>query len=144
MFQLALSSRALTNGVLKFTRRCVASRKNQLGGIGMVASSTINSNSQNTRCNNSHHLYTTKPDYVNYETWHRANYEGPHDNDSDRGIIPPAEFYVAKGNRNGHNNVAASHSSRKTMPLTQVEIPRTSVVMELTDRGGALHDVLKY
>ena len=78
----------------------------------------------NARC------LSSSPDYLNYETWHRGNYEhhgkvlhnGHHLNDNGR--------YA--------NHFQGNHLGKPT------ELPRTSVLMELSDRVGALHDVLKY
>ena len=75
-----------------------------------------------TRC------LSSSPDYLNYETWHRDNYEHQHLN-------------------NGSNHYNHSLGIQHGVSLNQgkvTELPRTSVLMELSDRVGALHDVLKY
>jgi hypothetical protein len=73
---------------------------------------------------------SSSPDYLAYETWHRDNYELPHSN-----------------NNNAHNHDSTIHKPAwNGIPKNQFqrELPRTSVLMELGDRVGALHDVLKY
>ena len=75
------------------------------------------------------YFFSTSPDYTNYETWHKDNYE-----DAEQ-----------------HNNILSNtslSSSSSLLPNQQEALnpdgPRTSVLMELTDRVGALHDVLRF
>ena len=76
----------------------------------------------------SSNFFSTSPDYTNYETWHKDNYE-----DAEQ-----------------HNNILdnTNLSSSSLLPNQQEALnpegPRTSVLMELTDRVGALHDVLRF
>eukprot|EP00580_Thalassiosira_gravida_P000671 CAMPEP_0201618734 /NCGR_PEP_ID=MMETSP0492-20130828/39805_1 /ASSEMBLY_ACC=CAM_ASM_000837 /TAXON_ID=420259 /ORGANISM="Thalassiosira gravida, Strain GMp14c1" /LENGTH=181 /DNA_ID=CAMNT_0048087407 /DNA_START=29 /DNA_END=571 /DNA_ORIENTATION=- len=77
-----------------------------------------------------HYSFSTSPDYTNYETWHRDNYE---------------EDTVAAVGSNGRTTDAAFHSLntiRNFHPSN--EVPRMSVLMELKDGVGALHDVLRF
>ena len=77
-----------------------------------------------SRKHDASNFFSTSPDYTNYETWHKDNYE-----DAEQ-----------------HNNINLSSSS--LLPNQQEALnpegPRTSVLMELTDRVGALHDVLRF
>ncbi|KAL7507545.1 hypothetical protein ACHAXN_004712 [Cyclotella atomus] len=68
---------------------------------------------------------SSSPDYMNYETWHRDNYQ-------QHGSQP----------LNSHHAINGNHPP--SIKDKQTELPRTSVLMELSDRVGALHDVLKY
>jgi hypothetical protein len=82
--------------------------------------------------NNNARCLSSSPDYLNYETWHRDNYE--HHN---HGKVLQNGHHL---NDNGRyaNHFQGNHLGKPT------ELPRTSVLMELSDRVGALHDVLKY
>ena len=75
-------------------------------------------------------LLSTSPDYLNYETWHRDNYQH------------------AAASNNARETLNGRHHDGNVMKQqqqhNQLEIPRTSVLMELSDNVGALHDVLKY
>jgi hypothetical protein len=93
---------------------------------------------------------STSPDYVNYETWHRKNYEdgirsGLH--------VTNGEHHSQEWNSKGkhganfnipHNSTNALEWNSGTQSSNVADLPRTSVLMELSDRVGALHDVLKY
>ena len=80
-----------------------------------------------SRGSNSKRLFSTSPDYLNYETWHRDNYQHASANNNEALL-------------NGQHDV----STNKKQQQSQLEMPRTSVLMELSDNVGALHDVLKY
>mmetsp|Transcript_31791 Transcript_31791/g.68011 ORF Transcript_31791/g.68011 Transcript_31791/m.68011 type:complete len:547 (-) Transcript_31791:154-1794(-) len=67
---------------------------------------------------------SSQPDYTNYETWHKSNYEQPSNSHS----LPSIH----------------GHPHQQTSRDLHADLPRTSVLMELSDRVGALHDVLKY
>lgn len=69
---------------------------------------------------------SSSPDYLNYETWHRDNYEHPLHSPPLHGSHSPLGHGVSR------------------IQDKAIELPRTSVLMELSDRVGALHDVLKY
>ena len=81
-----------------------------------------------SRKHDASNFFSTSPDYTNYETWHKDNYE-----DAEQ-----------------HNNILSNTnlSSSSLLPNQQEALnpegPRTSVLMELTDRVGALHDVLRF
>ena len=82
-----------------------------------------------SRKHDASNFFSTSPDYTNYETWHKDNYE-----DAEQ-----------------HNNILDNtnlSSSSSLLPNQQEALnpegPRTSVLMELTDRVGALHDVLRF
>mmetsp|Transcript_30085 Transcript_30085/g.51193 ORF Transcript_30085/g.51193 Transcript_30085/m.51193 type:complete len:403 (-) Transcript_30085:687-1895(-) len=76
--------------------------------------------------------FSTSPDYTNYETWHRDNYE---DAEEENGFSL----------QHHHSVKNAASSPPLTLSLTpNKEGARTSVLMELTDRVGALHDVLRF
>eukprot|EP00956_Cyclotella_meneghiniana_P024551 scaffold49424_cov30-Cyclotella_meneghiniana.AAC.4 len=77
---------------------------------------------------NSKRLFSTSPDYLNYETWHRDNYQHTSAAANNEALL--------NGQHDGNTN--------KQQQQSQLEIPRTSVLMELSDNVGALHDVLKY
>lgn len=81
-----------------------------------------------SRKHDASNFFSTSPDYTNYETWHKDNYED------------------AEQHNNILNNTNVSSSS--LLPNQQEALnpdgPRTSVLMELTDRVGALHDVLRF
>lgn len=81
-----------------------------------------------SRKHDASYFFSTSPDYTNYETWHKDNYED------------------AEQHNNILNNTNVSSSS--LLPNQQEALnpdgPRTSVLMELTDRVGALHDVLRF
>ena len=74
-------------------------------------------------------LLSTSPDYLNYETWHRDNYQHAAASNNAREML----------NGQHHDGNVMKHQQHN-----QLEIPRTSVLMELSDNVGALHDVLKY
>ena len=79
------------------------------------------------------YFFSTSPDYTNYETWHKDNYE---DAEQHENIL-------------SNTNVLSSSSSSSSsllpnQPEANPDGPRTSVLMELTDRVGALHDVLRF
>ncbi|KAL7461965.1 hypothetical protein ACHAXS_002382 [Conticribra weissflogii] len=75
--------------------------------------------------------FSTQPDYTNYETWHKFNYEQPTNK--------------LDSNPNLHSLPSIhGHSHKQTPRDFHGDLPRTSVLMELSDRVGALHDVLKY
>ena len=76
------------------------------------------------------YFFSTSPDYTNYETWHKDNYE---DAEQHENIL-------------SNTNVLSSLSSSllPNQPEANPDGPRTSVLMELTDRVGALHDVLRF
>lgn len=76
-------------------------------------------------------LLSTSPDYLNYETWHRDNYQHAAASNNDREML----------NGQHHDGNVMKQQQQKH---NQLEIPRTSVLMELSDNVGALHDVLKY
>ena len=76
---------------------------------------------------NSKRLFSTSPDYLNYETWHRDNYQHTSANSNNEALL--------NGQHDGSTN---------KQQQSQLEMPRTSVLMELSDNVGALHDVLKY
>ena len=72
---------------------------------------------------------STSPDYHTYETWHHNSYE------------------TIDGPVNGLSSIRpiGQNFTDENPTMQQLaEDPRTSVLMELTDRVGALHDVLKY
>jgi len=76
---------------------------------------------------------STRPDYADYETWHRDNYED----------AAAAERTAGRGGgRNDRHNRRLAVSGLGGSP--EAEGPRTSVLMELSDRVGALHDVLRF
>ena len=81
-----------------------------------------------SRKHDASNFFSTSPDYTNYETWHKDNFED------------------AEQHNNILNNTNVSSSS--LLPNQQEALnpdgPRTSVLMELTDRVGALHDVLRF
>ena len=94
---------------------------------------------------------STSPDYLNYETWHRNNYEDalrtPSTHHYDKVITGSVndnrrwrDTSVSTVNSSHADATAKSNSDNKAL----LELPRTSVLMELSDRVGALHDVLKY
>lgn len=83
--------------------------------------------------------FSSSPDYTNYETWHDHRFDDHH-----LDIMKRQQYYV-NGGHGSHAviNMAGSvnDNNSNNSPL---EGPRTSVLMELNDRVGALHDVLKY
>ena len=117
-------------------------------------------------------FFSTSPDYTNYETWHRTNYEDaehqhnalsthhppchpPHKNNIH--LIRPGGGGLDDANNNihsingwptleHHHHRTADNENTEHHPWLPLgtELPRTSVLMELTDRVGALHDVLRF
>ena len=81
---------------------------------------------------------STSPDYTNYESWHKNNYE----DESHTATAMNASITNLQNNFSQDEN--SSSSSNSTKFNNPVEGPRTSVLMELTDRVGALHDVLRF
>ena len=88
-----------------------------------VAASIVQNSDAGVSCQ--HRLLSTSPDYVDYDEWQA--------NDAAAASIALHTPYVGKGAADGAS--AASHPD---------EGPRTSVLMELGDRVGALHDVLRF
>jgi len=95
--------------------------------------------------------FSTSPDYLNYETWHRNNYEDALRTSSTHHYDKVITGSVNDNSRwqdisvstvkSWHANATANSNYNNKALL---ELPRTSVLMELSDRVGALHDVLKY
>ena len=101
-------------------------------------------------------FFSSSPDYAtSYETWHNnrltdyyqseqrrqhrlVNGDGTHCN---RGSANSTSSHAVI-NLDNHSNDNAHHSHY--VSNSPLEGPRTSVLMELSDRVGALHDVLKY
>jgi hypothetical protein len=93
-----------------------------------------------------HRSLSASPDYTNYETWHRNNYEDPphqrlhyHHDEANTSHVNGSHRHQLHGL---HNHLNA-RSTIVNAP-SHDGLPRTSVLMELSDRVGALHDVLKY
>ena len=82
-------------------------------------------------------LLSTSPDYTNYESWHKNNYE----DESHTTTANNTNLDILQNNFQDENSSSSSNSTKFNHP---VEGPRTSVLMELTDRVGALHDVLRF
>lgn len=95
--------------------------------------------------------FSSSPDNLNYERWHRNDNE-----DAPRTYSTHQYDKVFSGSINDsktlqdtsvstgkswHANATAKSNVDNNALL---ELPRTSVLMELSDRVGALHDVLKY
>lgn len=97
---------------------------------------------------NSCHFFSSSPDYASAthdHSWQQypkdiqqpyLNGGNHHDNGSDHLVIKNLAGQEFAHLDNSHHGVNNNNS-----PL---EGPRTSVLMELPDRVGALHDVLKY
>jgi len=85
--------------------------------------------------------FSTSPDYTNYETWHRDNYEDP------TGSGPVNGSPVFLSNNDSLNvHFQRDNTARNNINSTAFypEGPRTSVLMELSDGVGALHNVLRF
>lgn len=87
---------------------------------------------------------SSSPDYINYETWHAHRLD-------DHQTFQQRQQQYVHGGHGSHavmNNNRINHSNSHPVNLVDnnspLEGPRTSVLMELNDRVGALHDVLKY
>ena len=85
-------------------------------------------------------LFSTSPDYTNYESWHKNNYEDESHTTTAMNNISSTNLDILQNNFD-ENSSSSSNSIKFNHP---VEGPRTSVLMELTDRVGALHDVLRF
>mmetsp|Transcript_17904 Transcript_17904/g.32360 ORF Transcript_17904/g.32360 Transcript_17904/m.32360 type:complete len:124 (-) Transcript_17904:366-737(-) len=85
--------------------------------------------------------FSTSPDYTNYETWHRDNYEDP----TGSGPVNGSPVFLSN---NDSLNVyfQRDNTARNDINSTAFhpEGPRTSVLMELSDGVGALHNVLRF
>ena len=83
--------------------------------------------------------FSTSPDYTNYESWHKNNYEGQSHTTTAMNTTLNLDILQNNLDENSSNN--STTAAKFNHP---VEGPRTSVLMELTDRVGALHDVLRF
>ena len=101
---------------------------------------------------NSSRFFSCSPDYATYDTsWqdpqnlqqqnNQQSFNGGNgiNNGNTHAVIKNLAGQEFAHLDNSHHHVV--NSSNKNSPL---EGPRTSVLMELPDRVGALHDVLKY
>ena len=84
--------------------------------------------------------FSTSPDYTNYESWHKNNYEDESHTTTAMNNASITNLDILQNNFD-ENSSSSSNSTKFNHP---VEGPRTSVLMELTDRVGALHDVLRF
>jgi len=103
---------------------------------------TTNQNTIATATNNTQQsvLLSTSPDYTNYESWHKKNYE-----DESHTATTAMNASITNLQNNFIQDENSSSSSTTAAKFNHpVEGPRTSVLMELTDRVGALHDVLRF
>jgi len=102
---------------------------------------TTNQNTTVTATNNTQQsvLLSTSPDYTNYESWHKNNYED-HESHTTTAMNNTPNLDILQNNFDEN----CSNSTTTTKFNHPVEGPRTSVLMELTDRVGALHDVLRF
>lgn len=83
-------------------------------------------------------LLSTSPDYTNYESWHKNNYEDESHNNT---TTNNTNLDILQNNFQDENSSNSTTAAKFNHP---VEGPRTSVLMELTDSVGALHDVLRF
>ena len=99
-----------------------------------------NQNTNVTATNNTQQsvLFSTSPDYTNYESWHKNNYED--ESHTTTTAMNNTNLDILQNNldENSSNSTTAAKFNHP------VEGSRTSVLMELTDRVGALHDVLRF
>jgi hypothetical protein len=82
--------------------------------------------------------FSTSPDYTNYESWHKNNYE---DESHTTTAMNNTNLDILQNNLDENSRSSSTSAAKFNHP---VEGPRTSVLMELTDRVGALHDVLRF
>ena len=106
--------------------------------------------------NSCHQFFSSSPDYhATHDTssWQQngaahqpyfSNNNGA-SNDSSHAVIKNlAEQEFARLDNNSHHHHHQGVNYNNNNNNSPLEGPRTSVLMELTDRVGALHDVLKY
>ncbi len=99
---------------------------------------------------NSCHFFSSSPDYANTldNSWHDShNIQQPYLNGGNHHASNGSDDHLVIKNLAGQEFAHLDNShhgvnyNNNNSPL---EGPRTSVLMELDDRVGALHDVLKY
>ena len=132
----SVAARAASSAVATSSRRYTAASSSSSAAVAIENNLANNLNHpQERQCkNNSINtaklcFFSTSPDYTNYETWHRSNYEDAEHQQQQYDVSTKAASMTA----------TASAAS-----AFNPEGPRTSVLMELTDSVGALHDVLRF
>ena len=102
---------------------------------------TPNQNTIATTTNNTQQTlyFSTSPDYTNYESWHKNNYEDESHHTTT--AMNNTNLDILQNNLDENSRSSSTSAAKFNHP---VEGPRTSVLMELTDRVGALHDVLRF
>ena len=142
---LQLARRATrSNGIAATSHR--QQLVNCLSSSPPFSNAAFNPYSSSVAINNvKHHLLSTQPDYNTYESWHETNYEN-HDSNA-----RTSQSHHNNNSRNNGSGIAEFAMNPQPPNLNSldndgrnIEVPRTSVLMELSDRVGALHDVLKF
>jgi hypothetical protein len=117
-------------------RRSIISRAASSSSSRHLHRATLSLTTSFSCHHNPNSSFSTSPDYANsyYETssWQHA------DNNTDSGINGSSHAVINLATSNKNDTPSPSSST------SPIEGPRTSVLMELPDRVGALHDVLKY
>ena len=133
----SVAARAASSAVATSSRRYTAASSSSSAAVAIENNLANNLNHpQERQCkNNSINtaklcFFSTSPDYTNYETWHRSNYEDAEHQQQ--------QYDVST------KNAASMTATASAASAFNPEGPRTSVLMELTDSVGALHDVLRF
>ena len=132
----SVAARAASSAVATSSRRFPAASSSSAVAIENNIANNLN-HPQERQCKNNNInttklcFFSTSPDYTNYETWHRSNYEDAEHQQQQYDVSTKAA------------SMTASSAASAALAFNP-EGPRTSVLMELTDSVGALHDVLRF